>query len=599
MSLQVWLPLLGNINNQGLADLTHTSGTPAYKTAGKIGQCLDLKTQVVFNCPNLNEIKEFSIAFWAKVNDDTSLTGDWVDVIGFTDKKADGTTGTLRWETCYSSSNKVRGISGHDNATYAITNGPNGNYTTKNVWHHIVCVVGTDVKEYRDGVLTGAWTANGGSLTGVFWLGQTNAINGEINDVRIYDHALSAKEVKELARGLVLHYKLDKVNGGNLNLLKNSTAIALTGSDYASNTSRTFDSSTGIGRIEILQLATWNAYAWVHGNYSDTMTNLAAGTKAYTFSIDIKVTGYVSGSVCATIDFRKSDHSSQTLFRHILTSEELDGNWHRVYGVGASNNGGQTMSLMCIHGAGTTPGSKMIIEYKNPKFELGDKATPWTPNAADSSYSALGYGVEYDCSGYGHNGTVIGAITNTSNSPRYNSSTHIGATTAKINVTGLTTSGFGSSYSFSWWAKCATWSNMMHWGFSDGVRLNGIYNGNLWNTGDGSNNPIYNIGTTTQVTVPSVNEWHHFVMTGNGTKCYVYKDGVLWAEAKTYKTISGTSIYINGWDSSTSYSNTNLDISDFRIYATALSAADVLELYQTSASIGNNGTVYAYELEEV
>ena len=82
----------------------------------------------------------------------------------------------------------------------------------------------------------------------------------------------------------------------------------------------------------------------------------------------------------------------------------------------------------------------------------------------------------------------------------------------------------------------------MFWGFSDGVRLNGMYMGNLWNTGDSSNNPLYNIGTTTQVSVPSINTWHHFVMTGNGTKCYVYLDGQLSAEAKTYKSISGTSI---------------------------------------------------------
>ena len=30
-----------------------------------------------------------------------------------------------------------------------------------------------------------------------------------MNDIRIYDHCLSPKEVKEIARGLILHYKLD------------------------------------------------------------------------------------------------------------------------------------------------------------------------------------------------------------------------------------------------------------------------------------------------------------------------------------------------------------------------------------------------------
>ena len=38
--------------------------------------------------------------------------------------------------------------------------------------------------------------------------------HGSLNDIRIYDHCLSKQEVKEIAQGLVLHYKLNGVNGG-------------------------------------------------------------------------------------------------------------------------------------------------------------------------------------------------------------------------------------------------------------------------------------------------------------------------------------------------------------------------------------------------
>lgn len=208
--------------------------------------------------------------------------------------------------------------------------------------------------------------------------------------------------------------------------------------------------------------------------------------------------------------------------------------------------------------------------------------------------------ITYDSSGYCHNGQLINspAISlDSSGIPRYRYCAHMTATNQKIRLQNLVVSGFTNTYSFAWWEKISS-VTPMHWGFSDGCRLNGMYTGHLWNTGDSSNNPLYNPGTTTQVTDPTVNVWHHWVMTGDGTKCRVYQDGVLWAEAKTYKSISGTSIYINGWDSGTNYSSNNAAMADFRIYATTLTATQIKELYDTSASVDNKGNIYARELYE-
>ena len=113
-----------------------------------------------------------------------------------------------------------------------------------------------------------------------------------------------------------------------------------------------------------------------------------------------------------------------------------------------------------------------------------------------------------------------------------------------------------------------------------------------WNTGDGNNNP-FNISAATY----GDNQWHHFAITGDGTTTKLYIDGEFKANAKTYRGITGTTIYLNGWDSGTNY-NFNGQLSDFRLYATVLSADDIKRLYEVSASVSKNGSMLGYEMKE-
>jgi hypothetical protein len=197
-----------------------------------------------------------------------------------------------------------------------------------------------------------------------------------------------------------------------------------------------------------------------------------------------------------------------------------------------------------------------------------------------------------DGSGYNNHGIETGDITISTSTPRYSYSTKF-VSGSHIHTT-LVTSGFANSYTFSWWGKYSNYSGHMMWGFSNGNRLN-LYmsNGNFyWNTGDGSNNP-FNVSASTY----GDNQWHHFAVTGDGTATKLYIDGEFKGNAKTYKGITGTTIYMNGWDSGTSY-NFNGQLSDFRLYATELTDSDILTLYHTGARVADNGAMTGYEMKE-
>ena len=205
MSLQVWLPLNGDLNNQGLSDITITNNNATINNNGKIGQCY------VFNGSN-NYIRinynfyntQYSVSAWVystsasatqTVCCDRTATGSGFSTFLIGGKlRIDPGGNNVQWTTNY---------------TYPI-----------NTWFHL-CITydGTKVSYYINGEFkeSSNRTINSSYWGNVTSIGASqvnnssysNYLNGRLNDFRIYDHTLSDKEIDELSRGLILHYKMD------------------------------------------------------------------------------------------------------------------------------------------------------------------------------------------------------------------------------------------------------------------------------------------------------------------------------------------------------------------------------------------------------
>lgn len=562
MALQVWLSLNDNVKNQGLDGNATVSGTPVYYAGGKIGKGLNLQQSLNFHSPKMEKAERFSIAFWIYAYEDATSTDMWNKALQFATYRPDGTAGSqFRFESCYGSS--VRALSFHNNDAPSITQYSAILVQNKEEWHHVCVTCDKEyLRSYVDGKLVSTVYALGGSLSGYGSIG-SSTYKGCMNDLRIYDHVLSALEVKELSKGLMLHYKLSGIGGENL---VKGTGIEYTNNDYLTRTYVPVTPLTA-GEIYTVTLCVTPAQnveyygLYFSGGYASPASLPVKGTSRQVIKKTFTM-GYYSGRT-PTDDI---SHANAHFYRF--------------------PNDGTVTTNSTIHWV---------------KIEKGNKATPWCPNPADALYSTLGFddGVEYDCSGYGHNGDVIGTMTWSNDTRRYTGSYLCEDDSTYIKSPTLSTSGCADSYTISYWSKIDGMGDRMAFGFSDGNRLN-LYpsNGFCWNTGDGSSNQfLTSSGGTINYSVYN-SAWHHYVITGDGTTTTLYIDGEEVGTATVYKPITGSTIVISGWDTGTSYKWLNGNLSDFRLYATCLSASDVKSLYNVSASVGDNGAFFAHEIVE-
>lgn len=604
MGLRIWLPLINDVGNQGLDDVVVTNSGATSNTSGKIGTCYSFNgSSNYLSMPYNFYNSEYSVCAWVYTTSSTAtqtIVCDRTSVgSGFSTFLIDGKLrvdcggNNLQWKTSYS-------------------------YPT-NTWFHVAITYdGAVVRYYINGEFKESKTQ---AIASTYWgnvtsvgasqangSGYGNYLNGMLNDVRVYDHALSLREVKEISKGLLLHYPLS-MSGMN-NFLYDTNTLA----SWRYGSGATL--SNGIYSVHTSG-SDWSGHIATPNDSNSLLPYSTLRGKTITVSVYAK-SDVENGRLDICIG---TQNSSGTRLRYRdVWFDEIPTYWKKIYLTVVLDDSYfiQNTSQAIGDYIGVwfyTYYINETIQLRLPKLEIGDHATPWVPNSADTEYSMLGFddNIIYDTSGYQHNATHNNTgITWSSDTARH--TTAIGVdSSSQIGFPNVFSNGqYFETLSISIWFKTDTYNDTSP---------------NLWSLGENlfirtrikqSNNVMwtyYRVSNKSnssmfqdEVTITGVsniidNNWHHWVIVFDKGNMYYYFDGELKTNVNrtttgTFMQCSEVNNWIGGFRATTEkYAGY---LSDFRIYGAALSSNDVLDLYHAPIALTENGALMTQgEFEEV
>ena len=599
MSLQVWLPLTRDINSQGLCNVPTTSiNSASIATGGKLGNCLSLLSDG--QAVSLNSYMDvcstytrYSMSAWiymssTATNHSSSIlsSGDWNSgsgqlCFGLYSYSSDGYYKILvpnksSWSNGISLSNPIK----------------------LNTWYNI-CIIydGNSTRGYVNGEYVGSYVGGGitsSSNSRNLYVGSATYYNGftlkgSMNDVRIYDHCLSAKEVNEISKGLCLHYKLaDPYIESTTNLYSGWSTNCYNGAtnkyNYGTSTDVYYDNLDGIIRV---RMGTNNLDAWPYvffnnitppsnGEYRtlsfDYYPTIKDGVNFYTYNTSGTITWIANGVKGTGGNIPVNTNS----WNHISVT---------IKNTGSSDSG---YGYMRIGLEKHTSNTSNYWLFKNIQVEDKDHSTPFVIGSRDES-------TVYDCSGLANNGTKIGGVTPSSNPLpiRYDKSYDFDGNTGSVQIPNLSTLVPSGEFTMNCWIyHDNTWSSEGYetiFGGPSGFELDAKQST--------TNSPVlYACDWGKGKATYELNKWNMITMTRNASETKFYINGELKITGSAGSIPPG-SYFVGAWKTSNEQ-NYKGKISDFRLYSTVLSVDDIKTLYNTSASVDKNGNMYAYEFKE-
>lgn len=557
MSLLVWLPLDGDTVNKGLDPdydtPTSNRSYPVFVDGGNVGsKALNPTTTtsgVLSYAKTLSNEHSYTMCAWVKYTGNITSSR----YILWTGSDSGG----------YGFGIRMSGTS----AAQCVVFGSTINLTIgNNEWHHVALVIDYEnlkFSGYLDGVLIDTKTYTPRDIRdyglNVGWLRPSfYPFLGLINDVRIYDHALSPKEINDLSQALILHYPLTAMVNENL-----------------------------VSSLKSYSPTEYLAYQF---NLSE---NFVASQK-YTFQlwdVDVSHTGKTESQLGIGIFWGGADvvlknllgdtwftngHADYIEFTITISSTQASGtgatnSWINIYNSPYSADGTRNMHIGHI------------------KVEKGSVATPH--NGSGESQTVV-----YDSSGYSRNGTVTGTLSSDNDAPRYTTTTSFNGT-SYIQVASPST----EVRTIAFWAK---WNSI-----PSGQSVVFVDQKSKIGFGIMSTGLLCSTNGVTTYTFPKTDivakTWYHFVIVNTSdsptaTTRDLYINGVKQtATSRTSNwTFPNSLDYLQIGKRSTTSDGFSGMISDFRMYSTTLSEPYIVDLYNSPVYIDNLGTMSAYEFIE-
>ena len=645
MALKIWLPLNGNMKNQGLINLKE----PSYNgftvaNDGKIGKTY--AGNCVYHLDKEILGNEWTVAFWAKKRS----TGAWSQYNDILFAKNDNVA---------ADSQIYVSIKQYGSRLNLGLNGATEKYWYSysfalDTWYHIAASFdGSRFNLYLNGdlVKSGDDTSSYTTYAPNIGLGtRSTATDGTIswggsvclNDVRLYDECLSDKQVKEISKGLICHYTFNNSYvEENTNLAQAITRY----SPYSMYTTPEWDKelngyirycpggwSTGYnsgtpdathgyhahwvfdetGKLIMIfpnlnnTIGQRGRWLGISTGLSSSINNVLAGEK-YTISWWQK-TDNLKLTPDAGIFYRLTADAASNAFNDgdvkfgyntkLNTWEFMSRTFTR------NSNYVQNNKSQALYVYGDDSKQEGTIWVKDVQVQVGDHATPYAIGTRKKQL------YEPDVSGFGYNLIYIDdTLITEKNGGRYDNAVHRDAPSYAIGkMPNIFSSGQeADEITLSCWYKTNTTlgvqKNLINLGGNGFIRFGPILDGTkIW--AYMYVNSSYKDFNSSAFTSIEDNQWHHYAFTFKNGIATAYLDGESvgtkdCTDAGTKLIYNGNNNWIGGYGGNGDSELVKGSLSDARIYVTALSADDIKKLYQSSAFVDNKNNLLTYEIKEV